>query len=95
MSTKPLPLIPRKYFKRDGKVDMWDVIIDGGPVKVEFTAILAREALQRDPDRFKFELPRGVQPGPLQVEAEERARAQSDERDTEAPDPVYGRRKQE
>lgn len=91
---KPLPHIPRKHIKPNGNVDLWDVLIDGGPVKVEFTTILAREALVRDKDRYKFELPRGAKPGDLQVEADERRAAEQAETDAEPPDPVYGRRNQ-
>jgi hypothetical protein len=89
---KPLPHIPRKYIKPNGKVDLWDVLIERGPVRVEFTTLLAREALARDPDRFKFDLPKGVKPGELQLEADERARADAESDDTEPPDPVYGRK---
>lgn len=94
MATAALPLIPRKYVKC-GKVELWDVLVEGGPVKVEFNLILAREALQRDPKRFKFEMPKGMTPGPLQAEADEYARQKAEEADAEPPDPIYGRRKQE
>lgn len=88
---KTLPLIPRKFFKRNGKVDLWDVLIEDGPVKIEFTPILAREALGRDKDRYKLELPRGAKPGTLQIEADERAAEAAADAAQEAPDPVYGR----
>ncbi len=91
---KPLPHIPRKHLKPNGKVDLWDIVIEDGPVKLEFTAILAREALMYDPDRYKFDLPRGVKPGPLQDEAEARAREEAEAADAEPPDPVYGKRSQ-
>jgi hypothetical protein len=97
---KPLAeiFIPRRYIKPNGKVDLWDMTgpLDEsgeptGPVKLEFTGILAREALQRDPERYKVDLPRGVKPGPAQAEAEERAAADQTEADAEANrDPVYG-----
>lgn len=90
--TQPLPQIPRGRIKRNGRVDLWDVLIEGGPVKVEFTTILAREALVRDPARFQFELSRGTKPGQLQVEADERIAAERAEDGAEAPDPVYGRK---
>lgn len=89
--TAPLPMIPRKHIKPNGRVDLWDTQIENGPVRIEFTSILAREALVRDKDRFKFELPRGVKPGPLQDEADERARADAEAAAAEPPDPVYGR----
>lgn len=90
--SKPLPYIPHKRVKRDGKVDLWDIQIEGGPLKIEFTGILAREALQRDPERFKLDLPRGMKPGPAQEEADRRAAEAQAEADAEAPDPVYGRK---
>jgi hypothetical protein len=88
---QPLPFIPRKYLRPDHKVDLWDVLIEGGPVKIEFTSMLAREALVRDPERYKFDLPRGVKPGQLQFDAEDRARALAEEAESEPPDPVFGR----
>lgn len=91
---KPLPHIPKKYIKPNGKVDLWDVVIEGGPVKCEFTTILAREALLYDPDRYHFNLPAKTKPGPLQEEAEERAREDAAAADAEPPDPVYGKRSQ-
>lgn len=96
---KPLAeiFIPRRYIKPNGKVDLWDMtgpLVDEqptGPVKVEFSGILAREALQRDPDRYRTDLPKGVKPGPAQAEADERAAAEQAEADAEANrDPVYG-----
>lgn len=91
---KPLPHIPRKHLKPNGRVDLWDVLIENGPVKVEFTTILAREALQRDPGRFKMALPPGTKAGPLQIEADERAAAELAEADAEPADPHFGRRNQ-
>lgn len=88
---KTLPLIPRKYIKANRRVDLWDVLIEGGPVKLERTAILAREALAYDPDRYVLTLPRGMKPGPLQEEAEEREREMAAEAAAEPADPVYGR----
>lgn len=96
MTVKPLPMIPRKYVRRDGLVEFWDTSEEnGGPVKLERQAILAREALANDPDRYKLELPRGVKPGPAQIEADERVRSEAEElaREAEA-DPHYGRRSQ-
>lgn len=106
----PLPYIPRRAIKPNGKVDLWDLIgqptgkkdektgfeITDGPVKIEFNSILAREALQRDPDRYKIDLPRGVKPGPGQIAFEERQRAEAEELEAEANrDPVYGNRSQQ
>lgn len=98
MATKPLPMIPRKHIDAHGHVMLWDVVgpLDDekngtGPVKVQFTGILAREALQRDPDRYKLDLPRGIKPGPAQDEADERDRELAAEAEAEAnKDPVYG-----
>lgn len=86
---KPLPMIARKHIRSDGTVELWDMMAEDGPVKMVRTAILAREALQLDPERFKLELPRGTKPGPAQLAAEEHAREAAAEED--APDPVYGR----
>lgn len=94
MAAKPLPMIPRKYLKPNGVVELWDMEAVDGPVKIERTGILAREALQRDPDRYKLELPRGVKPGQAQFDAEERAREEQAEAEAEAPDPVFGQRNQ-
>lgn len=94
MAPKPLPFIPRKYMKPDGTVDLWDTDDSehtGGPKKINQTAILAREALQRGGDRYKFELPKGMKPGPAQIEADERLIAEAEEMNAEAPDPAYGR----
>lgn len=87
----PLPYIPRKHLKPNGHVDLWDMGATDGPVKLERTAIIAREALQRDPERFKLELPRGTKPGPAQVAAETRAAEIAAEENAEQPDPVFGR----
>lgn len=100
MATKALPMIARKYIKPRGLVDVWDMQIDrgtdalAGPLRLEMTAILAREALQRDSDRYKLELPRGEKPGPAQIEAELRAAEELADPD-EKPDPVYGKRSQQ
>lgn len=88
----PLPHIARKHFKPNGRVDLWDVVIEDGPVKLEFTSILAREALQRDPKRFCLVLPKGMKPGKLQDDADERARLDAQTAaEIEASDPAYGR----
>lgn len=88
-----LPLIHPKYIKRGDKVDLWDVVIENGPVKSEFTVILAREALARDAERWKLDLPKGTKPGPLQDEADRLAAEQEGAAaETAAADPVYGRR---
>lgn len=94
---KPLPMIPRNRVDKHGMVELWDMLeTDGegnviGPVKIKRQAILAREALQRDPDRYRLDLPRGVKPGPAQEEAERRAAEEAAEAEAEAAaDPVYG-----
>ncbi len=91
MPTKPLPMIPRKYIKKNGRVDVWDMEVENGPAKIEFTTMLAREALQRDEKRYKLELPRGMKPGQLQLDNEERAAADAEAANVEPADPVYGR----
>ena len=94
MAIATLPHVPKRFIKPNGKVDLWDIVIEDGPVKLEFTTILAREALRNDKDRYKLELPRGMKPGPAQIEFEEQMAAQQAEADAEPPDPVYGRRNQ-
>lgn len=88
---KPLPLIPRKSIKPNGNVDLWDMLAENGPVKIERTTIIAREAMQRDSERYKLELPRGTKPGPAQIEAERIAAEIAAEENAEPPDPVFGR----
>lgn len=106
MALKPLPMIPRRYIDPHGNVGLWDMVgedtgekdkvgdpVTDGPVRISRTAILAREALQRDPDRYKLDLPKGTKPGPGQLAQEERARAEAEEADAERDaDPVYGKR---
>jgi hypothetical protein len=93
---KEIPLIPRKYVRKDGTVELWDLLEEGGPVRIVRTGILAREALGRDGDRFKLELPRGMKPGPAHAEAEARAAEEAAEAAAEADkDPVYGKRSQQ
>lgn len=96
MAIAALPMIPRKYVDpKTGRVNVWDLSTETdppGPVKIEMTGILAREALQRDPERFKLELPRGVKPGPAQEEAERLAADRADPGPQETTDPAYGRR---
>lgn len=94
MAEKPLPMIARRFISRTGHVDLWDMLADDGPVKITRTGILAREALGRDPERYKLELPKGIKPGPAQTRAEEEAAAAAAELDNEPPDPVFGKRNQ-
>lgn len=52
---------------------------NGGPVKVEFWGIDATYALEKGPERWRLDLPRGVKPGKAQLDAEEMARAEGAE----------------
>lgn len=52
---------------------------NGGPVKVEFWGVDAREAMELEPDRYILDLPRGARPGKAQLEAEERQAAEIEE----------------
>lgn len=95
MAAKPLPMIPRRYVNAHGNVALWDMAEEGGPVQIVRAGILAREALGRDPERYRLELPKNVKPGPAQLEAEQRAREEADELNTDIDrDPVYGRKAQ-
>ncbi len=49
---------------------------NGGPVKIELWGIDARHALEREPERYKLDLPKGQKPGKAQIDAEEMARAE-------------------
>lgn len=106
MANKPLPMVPRKHIDVHGNVALWDLVgeptgekdektghpITDGPVKIVRTGILAREALARDPDRYKLDLPKGFKPGPAQIAADERAHDEAAAEDAErAADPIYGR----
>lgn len=63
----------------------------GGPVKVELWGIDARHALDREPKRYRIELPKDVQPGKAQREAEEQALAEMDAlQRAHAADPQFG-----
>jgi hypothetical protein len=65
---------------------------NGGPLKIEFWGVDARAALDKGPDRFKLELPRGQKPGRAQIEAEEMAKAEGLELDTlRDRDPNFGK----
>lgn len=64
---------------------------NGGPMKIEFWGIDAIHALETEPDRYKLDLPKGMQPGRAQLEAEERAKAEREELDRAAAiDPQFG-----
>lgn len=47
---------------------------NGGPLKVELWGVDARHAMEREPDRYKLDLPKGAKPGKAQLDAEEMAR---------------------
>lgn len=96
MATNPLPFIPRQRVDKHGMVEFWDMD-EGeetrGPVKIRRQVILAREALGRDKERYRLDLPRGIKPGPGQAEAEAQEAELAAEAQAEADrDPVYGKR---
>jgi hypothetical protein len=64
---------------------------NGGPVKVEFWGVDARHAIEKEPDRYKLDLPRGLKPGRAQIEAEAAYAAELDElKRAAALDPQFG-----
>lgn len=80
-------MIPHTAIKRNGKVDLWDLDAENGPIRIELFPIDAKHALKFR-DRYVFKLPKGKTPGPAQIEAEERAAAESD--DQTSRDPHFG-----
>jgi hypothetical protein len=93
--------IPQKHLKRNGKVDLWDMgppdespeyaaweALHGGPIKIEQWAVDARHTLTIESKRYKLTLPKGIEPGRAQREADERATAEGDQQ--EAADPHFG-----
>lgn len=80
-------MITPKDIKPDGKVDLWDMVAEGGPVKVSLFTVDAKHALAVEPERYRLKLPPKASPGPAQIEAEERAKA---EFEGDAPDPIFG-----
>ncbi len=66
--------------------------MNGGPVKVEFWGIDARAAMDREPERYKLDLPKGQKPGKAQVQAEEMAAAEGMELAAiRERDPTFGK----
>lgn len=64
---------------------------NGGPVKLERYGVTAREAFEREPHRYKLDLPRGQKPGRAQIENEERAVIEADElKRARSLDPQFG-----
>ena len=79
--------IPFTKIKPTGKVDLWDMLADDGPVVVELWAVDARHALDVDKDRWRLELPKNAKPG----EAEKRRLADlAAQNELEGADPHYG-----
>lgn len=65
--------------------------VNGGPVKLERFGVTAREAFERDPKRYKLDLPRGMKPGRAQVLADEAYAAELEElKRAAALDPQFG-----
>jgi hypothetical protein len=64
---------------------------NGGPVKVEMWGVDARHALDREPERYKLDLPRGTRPGSAQVAADAAHAAEIEElKRAAALDPQFG-----
>ena len=56
-------------------ITLWDLVgplgEDGkptGPVRSEVNTVLAREAMHREPKRYAYQLPKGMSPGPAEME---------------------------
>lgn len=66
----------------------------GGPVKQEFWGVDATFAMEREPERYKLDLPRGTKPGAAQLAAEERAEVEIEElKRARALDPQFGQQR--
>lgn len=64
---------------------------NGGPIKVELWGTDARHAMEVEPKRFVFELPKGKKPGKAHLEAEEMAAAEAQEiQRARERDPQFG-----
>jgi hypothetical protein len=96
-------MLTQKDVKRNGKVDLWDLgpakddparekwEQEVGAHKREMWAADARHALTADKARYVLKLPKGVQPGSAQAEADERAEYELEEAGRlSAADPQYG-----
>lgn len=98
--TTPVVLIPQKYLKATGKVDLWDMGPPneaeykewenqyGGPVRIEQWAVDARHSLTVEPKRYKLTLPKGIEPGRYQKDMDSQT-ADADEQ-AQAEDPHFG-----
>jgi len=85
-------MIRQQDIKRNGKVDLWDVKVEGGPAQVEMWPVDAKHALKADPERYCLKLPKGTKPGPAHDAALERlAEEAGEENAARDSDPVYGR----
>lgn len=63
----------------------------GGPIKIEMWGVDARWALEKEPARYKLDLPKGARPGKAQIEADERAAVEIEElKRARALDPQFG-----
>lgn len=64
---------------------------NGGPLKVELWGVDARFAIDKEPDRFKLDLPKGVKPGRAQLESEANAELEAEAAQRQqAADPQFG-----
>lgn len=84
----------RNYSAQRKEYDTWRERV-GGPVQLENWSVDVREALERDPERFVRELPKGMKPGRQHYENMERARQQKlDVEDAARRDPQFGEKAQ-
>lgn len=61
-----------------------------GPVKIELWGADARHALEREPDRYFIDLPKGLKPGKAQAEADKMAAIEAEEiRQARSRDPMH------
>lgn len=64
---------------------------NGGPLKVELWGVDARFALDKEPVRFRLDLPKGVKPGKAQLEIEANAESEAEAfQRQQAADPQFG-----
>jgi len=64
---------------------------NGGPIQIERWGVEVEEAMARDPNRYRRELPRGMKPGKAHFDNIERQRLRADEMEADRRrDPQFG-----
>lgn len=65
--------------------------VNGGPLKVELWGVDARFAVEKEPGRFRLDLPKNVKPGKMQLEIEANAESEAEAfQRQQAADPQFG-----